>query len=413
MTRRAFLQKYLLKFVIALVMLGLIVYALGHALGIGAETLLTTPVRDITDHRITSAYAYLFRDERLLEMSGAGLVDELVISGEKVGKNVAVADWYPSADSAEALEERQRMVNAINRALYILEESDVRGEPISNAEGYRADAVKHYQEICAQLREGKTSGVLDLEDALLTDLNRYLSLSGKLTAEETASMVQVLQAQKKMLLGADYETIINTEASGVYYGNAHVDGYETIFTTAALEGLTSEGLAALRETEPSLAEGTQTVGKMVYGYSWYAVMELPADLVESFTVGTRYRVAFPENEGRTLELTLERLDGTLAVFRSDDSPSDFVYYRAQTVEITVDTCQGFYIPSTALYELDGVEGVYVFENGAARFRRIEVLYRGEGYCIAARPADSETSQLRESDVLITSGRNMYDGKVYE
>ncbi len=413
MTRRAFLQKYFLKFVIALAMLGLIVYALGHALGIGAETLLTTPIQDITDHRITSAYAYLFRDETLLEMSGTGLVDELVSSGEKVGKNVAVVDWYPFSNASEVSEERQRMVNIINRALRVLEESDVSGQPVSNAEGYRADAILHYQEISAQLREGKASGVLQLEDELLADLNRYFSLSGRTTAEERANMIEMLQAQKKIILGTDHETVTNTEASGVYYSSAYVDGYETIFTTEALEGLTSEGFAALRETEPAVSDGMQTVGKMVYGYSWYAVMELPEELIESFEVGVRYRVAFPENEGREFELTLERLEGTLAVFRSDDSPSNFVFYRAQTVEITIDTCQGFYIPNTALYEQNGVEGVYVFENGAARFRRIEVLYRGEGYCIAARPVDSETSELRESDVLITSGRNMYDGKVYE
>ncbi len=411
MTRRAFLQQYIFKFAVVLAMLGLIAYTVGHAIGSGVDHLLTTPARSITDRRITSAKAYLFRDETLLLQDGTGLVDELIPSGSKVGKNVAVADWYPSGLSGQTLAARQNKVDALNRAIDILRRSDVGGESISEAEGYRKDAEAHYMEICAQLRDGDLSTLVESEKSFLIDLNRYLQLSGQ--SETADRALEGLIEEKKALLGDSSTPVVNTAASGTYYGNTFVDGYETRFTLDALEKLTEASFDALRESDPVTQKGKQTAGKVVYGYSWYAVMEIPEDVRPSFEAGERYTVAFPENGGRELQLTLERTVGALAIFRSDDSPADFVFYRAQAAQITVDTCEGIYIPDTALYTVDGAVGVYVLENSTAHFRRIVILYRGDGYCIAARPEDDARSQLKEYDVLITSGRNLHDGRVYQ
>ena len=66
MTRKAFLQKYALRFLVILAMLGLIVYTVAHAMNFNMGNVLTTPVRRITDTRITPAEAYLFRNEEVL-----------------------------------------------------------------------------------------------------------------------------------------------------------------------------------------------------------------------------------------------------------------------------------------------------------------------------------------------------------
>ena len=76
MTRGAFLKKYMLKFAIALALLGLIVYVLAHATGFLVGSLYTMPVRMISDRQITSAEAYLFRDERVLYADENGIVED-------------------------------------------------------------------------------------------------------------------------------------------------------------------------------------------------------------------------------------------------------------------------------------------------------------------------------------------------
>lgn len=408
MTRRAFLETYLLKFAVALAMLGLILYTVGHSLGVRAGDLLTTPVRRVSDREITSVKAYLFRNEEILEGDRSGLFDVQVASGSKIGKNGTVALSYVTALSGEKLEAAQRALHSVNRAIRILEESrPAAGESLAEADGVRAEAVSDYMAICEAVKFGDLGGILSLEEAFLRNLNRYLILTGK--SEDADAILARLKTEKAALTKEGAHTLIsNTSSSGVFYGADYVDGYESLFTVEAAKSLTEKSFAALREREPEAVSLDRTAGKMVYGYSWYAAMELPKELVESLTVGEKYDVTFPENNGRTIALTLERVDGSLAVFRSDENPTGFAYYRAQTAQITLETREGYYIPDAALSFVGEVEGVYIFDHSTAYFKRIKVLYRGDGYCIA-----SGDSEIGENDILITSGRNLYDGKVYE
>ncbi|MBQ7336530.1 MAG: hypothetical protein IJW92_08675 [Clostridia bacterium] len=414
MTRSAFLKKYLLKLAVTLAMLGLIVYTVAHAFGNTSGSLGTTPVRYITDTVITSAQTYLFREESVLTVPEAGLVNTLAESGEKVGKNVSLAAVYSSNADAETLEAQQQTLNRLNRAIRILEDSEVAaGTTVSHAELYRANAAQYYAEICRSVTEGDYFGITELETEFSVMLNRYAVLTGK---ESLTEILQELKSERDALLAGSSTVLRSTESSGIFYDSTYVDGYEELFTLKALEELSADSFAALKSAEPKETEQF-SVGKMVYGYSWYLAMELENSEAEHFTVGERYEVCFPENQDRTLSMTLTDAiagDGTtVLVLRSDDNPSDFVYYRSQPAEIVRETVKGFYIQDSALQNLNGTDGVYVFEESTVRFRRIEILYRGDGYCIAALPSDSESAELEENDILVTSGKNLYDGKVYQ
>ena len=71
------------------------------------------------------------------------------------------------------------------------------------------------------------------------------------------------------------------------------------------------------------------------------------------------------------------------------------------------------MPQSALYTVNGVEGVYIFKDSTVYFRRVEVLYRGDGYVIAAQNDDGNDAYLSGYDILITSGKDLYDGRVYK
>lgn len=411
MTRLAFIKKYALKFGIVLILLGLIAYTVGHAMSSSARGLLTTPLSRVTDKETASLQGYLFREETVLKSETAGLVYDTVSEGTKVAKNQTVARVYPSKLSPSLLKTAQLRLDALSRAIRILEESTpVAGDNTARAEDYRVAATEAYAQICRLSEAGSALGLVEIEEDLLVAFNRYLLLSGK--QESLASVITDLTAKRDALLVGESTDVLNLNASGTYYGRSHVDGYETLFTAQALAELTQESLDALKNAAPSVPQEGETVGKIVYGYSWYLALTLPDALAKTLTEGRQYEVCFPQNGGRSLRMTVERLDGSLAVLRSDDCPPDFVYYRAQTVELTVTSRQGFYIPDSALYQRDGVEGVYVFENSTAYFRPVEILYRGDGYSIVAAYEDDPTSKLRENDILVTAGKNLYDGKVY-
>ena len=414
MTRKAFLQKYALRFAVILAMLGLIVYTVAHAMNFAMGSVLTTPVRRITDTRITPAEAYLFRSEEVLTTEASGLVDALVENGTKVGKNVSVANVWSVPQTGEELTAAQLRINRINRTIRILESSQLKpGTPLSEANKYRDEYTTLYREISAAAESGNLDSIPVLEEKLLVALNRYVSLVGE--TDEIREHLASLIAEKESLIGGAGVTEIKSEtSSGLFYDSGYVDGFESIFTAEALENLTPEGLHALVESTPATPEG-QTVGKLVYGYEWYLALELSPSVGEGFVVGKNYQFTFPENDDAEAKLTLVNKvtenDSVLLVFVCESHPSDFLFYRKQTVEITVGKSDGFYIPDSALVTQNGITGVYVFESSTVRFRRVDIIWRGDGYAIAALPDESSTA-LQENDILIVSGKDLYEGKVY-
>ncbi len=415
MTRREFLKTYAVRFAVALAMLGLIVYTFAHAMGFAVGSILTTPTRLITDTQITSAEAYLFRDEEVLTATQTGLVDTLSQSGVKVSKNTPVAEVYAVSLTGDALAQAQLTLDRINRALYVLEQGEVKpSTTLAQAEVYRAEATELYREIGMAVEAGNLEQIPALEEKFLIALQRYTSLVGDTEAD---ALAQPLQREKNALLeGITPETIKSERSSGIFYDRGYVDGYESAFTVSAAQSLTPSSLQALLKQEPQ-ASSTQTVGKLVYGYEWYVAMELSTEVAKDFQTGKDYRITFSDNGERTLCMTLVRLQAegerVAAVFRSEEHPTGFVFYRVQEVKITVGESTGLYVPDAALQQKNGATGVYIFEESTVRFRRIDVIYRGDGYCIAALPGDGSATELNENDILITSGRDLYEGKVYQ
>ncbi len=411
MTRKAFLKTYFLRFALILALLGLTVFVIAHAMGNLSGSLVTTPVRQITDTRLTSTTAYLFREEEVLTVPHPGLLEACVESGAKVGRDVELARVYFGAYEEESLGEKQAALESLLRSIRILEASQLPpGTGVIQAEAYRTEALEAYLELCRLGVSGSFGEAADLEERFLIARNRYLALTSGL---DLSARLSELTAEKDALLTGNYSTVTNERASGVFYDAASIDGYETLFTPSALETLTPSALDALANQEPTTLSSGMAVGKVAYGYAWYLALTVDASLAESFAIGNSYEITLPENGSRTLTVTLERKttegDRTLLVLRSDRAPEDMVYYRRQTVHISLGETTGFYLPDSALHTVDGVEGVYVLQDSILHFRRVDILYRGDGYCVASM---EEGTELSLNDILVTSGKNLYDGKGY-
>ena len=417
MTRGAFLKKYFPRFAAALALFGLAVYLLAHALESSAGSLLTTPVRYVSDTEITTSRAYLFREEEVLTAPADTLIDELVPAGEKVGKNVELLRLYPLPASAESAEELQLRLDRLNRDIRILEESTLpAGTTLAKAEEYRTSLLERYADIRKNNSSGEIGAVASAAEEFLVLQNRYTALLG--SSGDSAAVLDALRKEKEALLTTAPQTRSSSTASAKFYGRADVDGYESVFTPEEVNRLTPERFHELTRTEPRPApDGSVFAGKLVYGYVWYLATEVDRSAAEHLTAGDSCLLGFPENGGKTVSMKLssrtESGNRVLLVFEAETEPSGFLFYRSQTVEITVGTTRGFYIPSTALQNVNGAEGVYIFEASTARFRRVEILYRGDGYCIAKTPEDSEVTEIAFNDLLITSGKNLYDGKGYQ
>ncbi len=405
------------------VLLGcLIVYTLYHAVGGSSGSLTTTPVKTVTDTTVITGEGWLFRDEEILTGSERGLVNVLTDSGTKAKKNTALAEvYYPTDTDGESLSDLQIKLNTLNRQIALLEESLLSdGAKLSDLSTYRSNAKEALSEIRKSIRSGNWSGVSDAGDSTLISLNRYASLlSGEDGIKKT---LDLLTAERNGLLTGEKVTVRNENGSAYYYDANNVDGLEKYFQTNVLGTLTVDTFRALQQTEAT-ASGKTVVGKLCYGYTWYLVFTLPADVETVPEVDTLYRVTFPENGDRVLKLTCTAVrdaeDGSgekLVILRSDATPADFSFLRSQTVEIVMDENEGLYIPEQAIVKKDGDVGVYIFKSGVVAFRRISVTAERDGYYLADESdsePDKETAYLAINDLMILSGKNLYEGKVYK
>ena len=414
MTRRAFLKKYLLRFAVTLTLLGLIVYTLYHVFASSSENLMTTPVQRTTHYRVISGQAYLFREEAVLTCGRDGLVNDLADSGAKISRGVPLTEVWECPPQVR--EELQARLDDLNRLIKILESSKLpAGTPLSAAGGYRDAATADYEALRAAIESGDWSTMERLEASLLTLLNQYATLTDpNVGIDQTLA---ALKDERAQLLTGTPLTLYNERSSGYYYDRRYVDGYESLFTPSALQTLDAARFAELTSAAPQPPSDGAAVGKMVYGYEWSLAIDLDAASASYLSEGGAYSFRFPENRDRELTLTCSRLipteQGAIAVFTSTEVLSDFTYLRVQSAEIAVDAYSGYYVPESAIHTVDGEEGVYIFRDSTLHFRRIRILYRGDGYCIAAESDGNEEDLLALHDILVTSGNNLYEGRVYK
>lgn len=419
MKRREFMREYFARMALTFLLLCLIVYTVYHAVGNGSGSLLTTPARQISDVQLLGGEAWLFRDETLLTVPQPGLVNSIAKSGTKVGKNASLTEVWVGTPTEE-LSRKQSELDRINRTIEVLEGSLLpAGTSVSAADGYRADAMRTLMEIRQVIRDGDWSMISDLEDEMLVLLNRYGALTGSEELLENA--LTEAREERQRLLEGERITLSNDISSAYYYGMSEVDGYESLFTEEVLKELTVERFAELRAAEPTDPSDAFVVGKLCYGYSWHLAVDFGDGAGELFEPGTKYPFRFPESDGMELSLLCEKIltgqDGsTVVIFGSEVTPLELRFLRSQSVEITVGSSSGFYIPQQALIVQNSVTGVYIFEDSTVCFRRIAVLYEGDGYLIAALTdgqPEHEIQYLELNDLIVTSGKNLYDGKVYQ
>ena len=60
---------------------------------------------------------------------------------------------------------------------------------------------------------------------------------------------------------------------------------------------------------------------------------------------------------------------------------------------------------------DNEYGVYVVEGTSLKYRKLDVIYWGDDYVISAQNDDPD--YLKLYDIIVTEGKDLYDGKVVE
>ncbi len=126
----------------------------------------------------------------------------------------------------------------------------------------------------------------------------------------------------------------------------------------------------------------------------------------------------------TVHSISEAIDDKCAVvLKGNLMNKDIAALRKEKIQIITETYSGLKVPEQALRrvetetenddgkkETEKVLGVYVLYGQVVRFRRIDILQSCGDY-VVADVSEKSKGEIALNDMIITKGRNLYDGKV--
>lgn len=373
----------------------------------------------------TTSLVYTYRTEDSVTVSGFVVRAETVLTGseplleptrsegERVSRGGTVANAYRSAD---ALARVQRL-DALNERLAQLEsarEASAAADGALRLDGEIAD------EITALRAAMSTSGGISAEtasDALKTAvLKRAYSLKG------TGELDRSIAALKEEIAregAAEADRIrVTAPFAGTY--SAVVDGYEQVLTPAALAALTPSAL----EAAAPAALPENAAGRLIEGETWYFAAAVDEQTAARAKACGTLTLRFARGAGRDLTMRVHAVgesENGRAVLTLSCSRylAEVTLLREQSADLIFVSYEGLRVPNGALrIREDGTPGVYCRVGLRAYFKPVQVLYRGEDYClVTAAPVDSAVESviqlytLRAGDELILTAEELYDGKV--
>jgi hypothetical protein len=409
----------------------LILYTVYHCVAAFSDRVVTGVVTDGVDRITVQGEAVLLRDEQALTVSGGHhLVSYPNPGGAKVNITTPLAELYLMGGDTQTLQQTQAQLQALDRQIALCEKL-----PLSDMLSSLPALQQAAREQLIQNNRLSSSGAplysLDTGSFdLLLLLNRIAALTGE--SPSASALIASLKAERQMLLSSGYgqtvtlQSISSASTGGYFFYADTVDGYEDILSRAALADMTADEWERLLSQPPrTYGNGVTVVGKLASSFHWSIVLPVATDATQRLEMGETYPVAFQNQQRLTVPMTLDRIipagDQSLLVLTAEVMPDGFSYPRFSQVELIMEETRGYHIPETALVETDGRTGVYILERGRVTWRDVRILSRGEGYVLVYTPTKAEREDneddtyhydryLALSDVVITDGDDLYDGK---
>jgi len=400
------------KFAIGLVFIVAVIYTVYHLISLFLSPDLKPIASGITEHNETvGGRGYIFRDETLLTSDNTGVIDYQVGDGDRVSVLQPLADVYQANGNLSS----RTVMQTVDEYISLLEKSEIGAEPV-DLKALREDANNTYYNLVKMLNEGQAGELPSQIEQMMVVLNKISVLEGG-QASVTETLASLRDIRSNMLSGSCMTEYSQTSGYFYYYP----DGYEEYFSSSVLNDITAEYFHELENylLSSNASVPTNVYGKIAENSSWNFVISLPKKESDRLEIGAEYGVLFPENNNTSLSMNLEKKiegadsDEYICVFYCNKLPNDFDLDRAQSVQITVSTIRGIQVPRSAIVKKDGIVGVYVLRGSVVYFRCIQIIYDGIDYCLADINGEDQGGYfaLGTNEMMITNGKNLFDGRV--
>ena len=359
-----------------------------------------------------NANGVILRDEYLLKSADSMAVDYLFEDGERVAKNSTVARLYNSkSDIAD-----KDIIERLEADLELLEQSaKASSDYYTNAEAITKQIISKlisYSNVC----EGQF-----VRDISVTKNSFLLSLNKRLATMDKDVDYKTAINQTKALLN-DYKSHQGSSVSGIRTSQAgyfvsRIDGYEGALTTARRLDYSLSEYSELINNKVTAKASDSSIGKIITEPHWYLAIEIPKVAAENFYIGRALDVEFPFSTVETIEATVSEIitdeysDTVVVLLKSSAMSANLAVTRTCTVQIKFRTVTGLRLNSKAIrFNENNEQGVYVVSGEQIKFKKINIIYEGNGFCLTEYN-DSDPEFLQFYDEVVVEGKDLYDSKL--
>ena len=418
--------------VILVLLLALFIYVIVQLTQGFSVHVSTQRTQKTTESQYVFLEGFVFKDEKPI-LSDADVVYYTVGNGEKVGVGQVYAEVFRGTSlSPDEKRATERRLYELSVSISLLEKGIANGNTDPNI--IKSELVVGYYSYVNLVQNGDLSSAQGPGEALLSSLVDYSAIvDGEKSAKDT---LEALKAEREAILLklGNNRTLLISEESFTFYHST--DGYEDIFHSSALNELTRDGLDSLISQKPTSTKGV--IGKAAHTAKWY--FAVPLDNAVHETLKKAFAIGDGLLEGATIPVTLQgTTDKTInmkveRVCEDENDPEKAFMLlssfdvsvsqgldRDQSIKIEVDSKTGYRVPTEAIHNIEGAYGeVYVLVGSTVELRRVTITLYGEGYCIVnTNEKDQDEGSigklpyLKENDMIVTSGNDLYDGKLLD
>lgn len=389
---------------VSLVLLFYVGFQAYHALHI---TVAKEQAAAETDDDTFSARGLVLRDEKLIPAAAQGIVDYTVSDGERVQKGGTVANVYPTAEQAGNEQKIRELDNRIGELQINAAGGSTMAVDINVLD---ADLNEKFSSLARLVESDDLTDLGGIQSDFLNLLNEKQVVTGKTTgfSDELAR----LEAEKQALVAKRSTSISSLVSPMSGYFVSRADGFENCYSLSNLNAITAPQITALLNAKPT---APKAAGKIVTSYEWYIVCVPATTDAQRLQVGQSVTVSFPFTAGEKLPAAVAALNrdpsGKYAVvLKCDYMTGDLAAARTGDIKITLGSYTGIRVDSGAVCFRGGQRGVFILCGNIAQFRKIDIVYAGNGYILSKYdPYDS--SLLQVNDEIIIGGSNLKDGQV--
>lgn len=380
-------------------------------------------------YKTVEADCFVIRDEvrggnsndALVKNSGSGVYVPYIADGARVASGDTIALFFTSQTEAKAYREKQELEAKLESYKQLRDQSLLSYLDIDRLDLTIKD---EFNDILTNIEKNDFSDIDSKLDSLKYDISSRQIATGEKV--DFKAQINNIKDQIKELSGAgiNYKKI-KAKYPGCFISS--VDGYENAVSYSSVEGMSVDKIQKSIDSDPAKVKDN-VIGKIVGEYNWYAVCNLPYTSLENIKVGSKVRVGFKDTGVNDIEMTVASIttkngDTAGVVLKSGLMNSEIANLRKEKIVVTLKEYNGLKVPKeavrkelTTVKKDDGtseekeVMGVYILYGQVVRFRTVNALYSDADYVIAENDTENKES-ISLYDMIITKGRELYDGKI--